>query len=366
MNEQTNAWPTATEPADSVLRVGMLRINTKYVWQPQHTACAMMYTARQFDIELFLFHPDDVDLKTRTINGLFLVHNEKVRKRVPFPPVIENSILDEKEYGELLRELEKDSVLVRHPLRTTKLRTYDTLVRDGRFASILIPTEKFASPDQIIAALEKHGNIIIKPASGGRGSGVRRLSKQTGSYLLTEKNTTQHLDEVGLVKFLRELEDRKVTYVWQPYIGSRTKSGNPFDIRIHARRGHKGKFQIHLFPRIGNATGVVSNISSGGYSMDINVFLRQEFGDMHGKVKNELVNLGNVFPEYYQSFHKPTTLFDVGLDIGIQQCDGVPSLHLFEVNTYIDGPFFEIEDAITHFEYFRHLEEQRTRQKAVS
>jgi hypothetical protein len=68
------------------LRVGMLRLNQNNIWHPQHTACAMMYTARQFDIELFLFHPDDVDLETSTINALFLNNKgEKIRRRVPFP-----------------------------------------------------------------------------------------------------------------------------------------------------------------------------------------------------------------------------------------------------------------------------------------
>lgn len=355
MRNGMNKQHYAEDSDDSILRVGMLRINTKHIWKPQHTACAMMYTAKQFGIEMFIFHPDDVDIKTKTINGLFLERNEKVRRRVPFPTIIDNSIIDAKEYEEVLRQLEKHSVFIRHSLKTTKLRTYNTLARDGRFSSILIPTEKISTVDQLTAALCVHDKIIIKPASGGRGSGVRLVSKIADAYSLTEKSLTIQLDGSGLGGLVKNLNDRNVTYVWQPYIVSRTKSGNPFDVRIHARRGREGKFQVHLFPRIGNANGVVSNISTGGYSMDIDVFLKQEFGADSSKIKDELVNIGDTFPEYYQSFHD-TKIFDVGMDVGIQSSRGNHSMRLFEVNTYIDGPFFEIEDAITHFEYFRFLE----------
>lgn len=363
--EQERIQPVTAEMVEPSLRVGILRINTKYVWQPQHTACAMMYTAKHFNIDIFLFHPDDVDLDSRTINGLFLVGNEKLRKRVPFPPVIENSLIDEKKYGKVLEELEKESILVRHSLKTTKLRTYNALVRDGRFSSILIPTERVTSYEQIMSGLAKYREIVIKPASGGRGSGVRRLSKGADGYVITEKSVTRHVTDAELPQFFKELEDRNITYVWQPFIYSRTKSGNPFDVRVHARRGRGGKFQIHFFPRIGNADGIVSNISTGGYSMDINVFLRQEFGSLHGVVMRELGKLGEEFPEYYQSFFEPR-IFDIGLDVGIMHRDGNISLHLFEVNTFIDGPFFEIEDAITHFEYFRYLDEFRRQRDAIA
>jgi hypothetical protein len=38
------------------------------------------------------------------------------------------------------------------------------------------------------------------------------------------------------------------------------------------------------------------------------------------------------------------------MDIGIQSKGDKQTFHLFEVNTYIDGPFFEIEDAVTHMD----------------
>jgi UDP-N-acetylmuramoyl-tripeptide--D-alanyl-D-alanine ligase len=347
---------------ESLLSVGMMRTLFSHVWKPQHTNCAMMYTAKQFGIDLFLFRPEDVDLKTRTINGLFLVGNQKVRKRVPFPAIIDNKIFSSKEVEPILYELAKDSVLIRQSLNTTKLSTHNRLMEDGRFKHLLIPTEKVESAAAVIAALREHENIVIKPASSGRGDGVRRLSQQGDVYFLTENNDTRPFDRLALEEYLQDLVGREAIYIWQPYIVSRTRAGNPFDIRIHARRGRQGKFQIHLFPRIGSAEGIVSNISSGGYTMDTDLFLRLEFGDLWPKVKQDLLDLGAVFPDYYQSLYKPV-IFDVGMDIGIQKRNGSYSLHMFEVNTYIDGPFFEIEDAITHFEYFRYLEAQIIRKK---
>ena len=91
--------------------------------------------------------------------------------------------------------------------------------------------------------------------------------------------------------------------------------------------------------------------------MNFDTFLKVNFGDDWEKLYNKIMRFGKTFPEYYQSFF-PMTIFDVGVDMGIQKRGDSYDFKIFEVNTYIDGPFFEIEDAITHFEYFRYIEQK--------
>ena len=343
-----------TQVDESVLRIGLLRQNKNGFWHPQSTAYAMFYIAKQFNIEIFCFSIEDVNFEDKTINGLFLEGNERVNRITPFPRIVDNSVLHGEE-GRKLRELEKYCFLIRHDLDTTKQKTYERLLNDGRFADFLIQSHPIDSIEQFYALLEQyHGDVIMKPLRGARGIGVIRITREGSTYVINVKDRKLELDTDAFIKFYEEnLTQRK--HILQPYIVSRTRSGNPFDIRVHCRRGAGGRFKVSPFPRIGNAAGVVSNIATGGYSMNYDVFLKQEFGSDWKVVYDKIKRFGDEFPEYYQSFYS-TTLFDVGVDMGIQRHGSDYDFKIFEVNTYIDGPFFEIEDAITHFEYYRHID----------
>lgn len=315
----------------------------------------MFYVAKQFNIELLLFSPSDIDFEHKTINATVLENGLKVQKTVPFPKIIENSIL----YGEDGRKmnlLEKDCYLIRHALNTTKQKVYDMLLADGLFKEFLIESHTIDTMEQFLSLFEQyHNDVILKPLRGARGIGVARITVEDGQYVVNASNQKFFLNTLeDFSKFYDEhFTQRK--HILQPYITSRTIQGNPFDIRIHTRRGAGGKFKLSPFPRIGNAAGVVSNIATGGYSMDFVTFLKVNFGDDWKMLYDKITKFGKAFPEYYQSFF-PVTIFDIGVDMGIQKRGNSYDMKIFEVNTYIDGPFFEIEDAITHFEYFRYID----------
>ncbi len=344
--------PSSTS-TEQPLRIGLLRQNKTGFWHPQNTAYAMFYTAKQFNIEIFLFSLEDIDFNNKTINAMFLEENNKVYKRVPFPPIVDNSILYG-EQGKLLQKLEKDCYLIRHSLNKNKQQVYDMLLEDRKFEEFLIKSHIIDTFEQFQNLLSVYNNdIVLKPLRGARGIGVARITYSNGKYFVNfqKENLEKNHDE--FIEFY-ELNFTKRKHILQPYIQSKTTQGNPFDIRVHCRRGANGQFKITPFPRIGNAAGIVSNIATGGYSMDFNVFLKNEFGDNWKMIYDKVMDFGKNFPEYYQSFFK-TPIFDIGVDMGISKNINGYDFKIFEVNTYIDGPFFEIEDAITHFEYYKYI-----------
>lgn len=339
------------------LRVGILRKNRGF-FHPQNTLYAMFYTAKHFNIELALFSPQKINFSDKSIQADFLENGKWITKKISFPKIVDNSILYGSD-GEILKNLEKYSYLVRHSLNTTKQKVYDLLLQDGQYEEFLIKSHTVNSYEEFCNLFYTyHEDIILKPLRGARGIGVAHIFKdnETGSLVVNAKNNNYYLTWEDFAKFYQEhFVHRK--HILQPYIKSRTHAGNPFDIRIHCRRGAEGKFKVSPFPRIGNAKGVVSNIASGGFSMKFNTFLQVEFGDDWKKIYDKLMDFGRTFPDYYQSFYA-TTIFDIGVDMGIQKHGDTYEFKIFEVNTYIDGPFFEIEDAITHFEYYRYLSEK--------
>ena len=315
----------------------------------------MHFVADHFNIELFCFSIRDIDFERKTINGLFLDGNRRVQRVVPFPHIVDNIVLHG-ENGEQAARLEQDCCLLRHDIYTDKQKTYELLLRDGRFADWLIKSHPVDSRERFQNLLEQyHNDVVMKPSGGGGGDHIVHITLDGGKYFINLNNQKLSLspDEFNAFYNKHFVERR---HILRPYIVSRTRTGNPFDIRVHCRRGAGGRFKVSPFPRIGNAAGVVSNIAAGGFSMKYETFLQTEFGDDWRSIYNRLLDFGKKFPEYYQSFWS-STLFDVGVDVGITRRGSEYDFKIFEVNTFIDGPFFEIEDAITHFEYYRFLDE---------
>lgn len=347
------------------LRVGILRRNKNGVWKPQHTICAMFYIAKQFNIELCLFSPNDINFEDRTVTATFLEGNEKVQKVIPLPKIIDSTPnFPNTDVGRKLARLRGDYFFTRNPLHTTKQKVYNMLLEDGQFKEFLIETHTVNNLRHFLSLLGKYNNhVILKPLRGARGIGVAEIILNGDKYIVNLSNEKFSLNAEEFSTFYKK-HFTEVKHILQPYIVSRTKQNNPFDIRIHARRGAGGKFKVTPFPRIGSANGAVSNISTGGYSMKFETFLQLEFGKDWEMIYNRLIEFGKVFPDYYQSFFK-VTLFDIGVDVGIQRRDDGYDFKIFEVNTQIDGPFFEIEDAITYFEYFRYID-QKLREGSIT
>jgi hypothetical protein len=114
-----------------------------------------------------------------------------------------------------------------------------------------------------------------------------------------------------------------------------------------------------MYPRIGNAKGIVSNIHTGGYSLPMEYFLMREFDDIWEDVHNDLVKCADSVPYYYQTLLK-SSVFDIGLDVGIQKLDGSAKLWIFEANSFPGaagnlGKNVGVDTIIACFEYYHYL-----------
>jgi UDP-N-acetylmuramoyl-tripeptide--D-alanyl-D-alanine ligase len=317
-----------------------------------------MYTANHFGICMFLFSGKDVDFESKTIEALFMKDGRQIRKTTPFPHLLDNSQDFSKKS---LRDAftEEGTILVQPFVKPSKMRTHRLLLRNKRFSELLIPHFLIDESESLKKhLLEFDGQIIAKPENGAGGIGVMKISKESNDYHIISGNNLKVLSESELVAHMDALFKEK-RFIVQPYIRSLTKSGEPFDIRIHARRGKGGDFVVDYAPRIGNPAGVVSNMHTGGYTLPIDTFLKLEWGGVAKEIKTDLNEIGNTFPEYYQSFFDEITSF-VGLDVGIERiAENGFRFRLFEVNAYpAFCPGVITKDAVTQFEYYRYLYEK--------
>lgn len=315
----------------------------------------MLYMAKAFDIDLFLFSPKDVDYKQRTINGLFFEGGKEVRKNVPIPPLVDN------QFNIIDKELSQFSLLTRHSLGLSKYGTYEILLEDGKYKDLLIPSETIKSFDNfnIDTYMQKYNNqILLKPTNGQNGAGVIKIAREDDIYLLTSGNKTT---EMTLSEVSEHLHNIDRIYLIQPVINCRTKKDEPFDIRVRCvRYGKPKEIEVNLYPRVGNANGIISNIHAGGYSIPADYFLKNEFGDKGKQIYDDLITLGKEFVPYYQDFCKGE-IFEIGLDIGITtNNEGDYKFFMFEANSFPNGTINLGGNTGTHliiayFKYFNYL-----------
>ena len=343
------------------LIVGVLRKKTTKL--PKYSELYLMTCmAKSFNIELYFFTAQDIHIQDKTVDAVLIEGNLCTPKTIPLPTIIyndEDSYTDEsaKEVKPLIK---KECYLVRNGVVSTKKKIYDILNADGRFRSFLIETHPCKSFEEFLSLFEDYNHdVILKPEDGMQGKGIVRITFNEKQYVINDNTERFILNNVTELKDYYSEHFAQLKYILQPYIVSRTKDGNPFDVRLHACRGAQGKFCLIIYPRIGrNSKGILSNISAGGYTTSIYRFLKQEYGDEYETVYRKLATLGYTFPDYFQSFFQ-TKIQAMALDVGIQRVGDSYELKIFEVQSIGHGTsFLEQYVSVMNMEYLQYLGER--------
>ena len=325
-------------------------------WELSNPRYPLFCMAKHFNIELLLFEPEDIDFKDKTVKALALENNSKVEKVAPLPRIIDNDIAYFRgETAAIMEKLRKQSYLIR-PVSIIKNQPFaETLSKDKNFRDLLIETQAVSNFNQLLSLLDKYqDDIILKPTAGGGNKSLVRIHFDSGKYVATVNGETIALKSVNsLLNFYEEISSQK-NYIAQPYCMSRTRQGNPFTIRLHTLRGEEGKFKVFAYPQIGRQRDLVPAVS---YTMGFEDFLKAEFGKNCKSLRDKLMNLGNDFPEHYQSFLKDT-LFEMGLDVCIQRSGDAYDLKIFEAYLQPDFANISNEVAVTNLEYYQYLAEK--------
>lgn len=323
----------------------------------------MAHMAKNFNIELYFFTPKDFSPQDKTVRAVFIDGNNQTEMTIPLPKIVYD--ITSLFYQKKIRTLFKDHCyFFQYGWGASKQTIFDVLTKDGRFKEFLIETHTIESFEHFLSLLKQyHNDVVLKPDVGSLGKGVVRITADENEYVITFQDKKIFFKSVAELQNYYEKNFTQRLYALQPYIFSRTKYGNPFDIRVHARRGAEGKFKLCPYPRLGrDPEGILSNISAGGYTMPINKFLQQEYGDDWQMIYDKLIYLGNNIPELIQSFCNKT-IFAMGIDVGIQRRGDSYELKVFEINTYNPGiGGLPIEAAFITLEYLQYLGKNPTKE----
>lgn len=313
---------------------------------------ALVNEALKQNVKLVVFETKDVNFKTQEINGKIFNGTIWENKKTPFPAIMINEIpglTKNRSDGEkkLREKIKCTSFLIGN-----KKDIYNKLNKHAQLKNLVIPTITMKHAEEALNFLDsKYSKIVIKPVNGKQGRNVYLIEKTNKTYLVKDHVENKEYSKEDILKFIGELLKEK-TYLLQPYIECKTVDDEPYDYRIHIQRNGNGEWSLtKMYPRMGDKNSILSNISRGGHTEDINDFLQKEFSDHSSDVANMLKTTAFEVAEYIDSFYK-FSIDELGIDLAI---DTNGDLWLYEVNAGPQSRYHEDLRAVNTISYAKYL-----------
>lgn len=300
---------------------------------------------------LLIFELSGVDFLKKTIAGEIYRNNSFEKVVYPFPKVVINEAPKLKKNRNPLEDKLRAFIPFTTYLIGNKQDIYMKISKHDELSRLIIPTQKLNNLDTAISFLNKHNEIIAKPINGRQGKGIYKIKKENEKYIIDDSNKIKVLNIEGFVSYVVELVGSK-NYILQKFITCKTKDNRVYDFRIHVQRNGEGQWIItKLYPRVGSENTFLSNISQGGYTEDINIFLKKEFDEESEFYKKTLEKTSLNLAEYINSFYS-FKIDELGIDLAIDQNGDI---WFYEANAGPQSKFHEEERALHTIKYSKYI-----------
>jgi len=288
-----------------------------------------------------IFPTDGVDLPGARVHGWTLAPDGWRRQALPLPDVVMNPLppaddIDLRVYQELFRRIPfttvrlPDKVGVAEMLNGTPLAPHVIPFR---------PLDRARTAECLDGFLAEHGRIVLKPARGRRGSGIRFLARVEGGILVREQAGERTVSLGELVQTIEAQGDEP--WVLQKLIVSRARDGRSFDIRVHVHKDGAGAWDVvRAYVRLGEAGLLVANTSRGGYQGDVGHFfagLKDAGEALVQRLKAVALATAAELDRRHQF-----AIDELGVDLLV---DGALGIWIVEVNTHPQSRYHEFERA---------------------
>ncbi|SHF27547.1 YheC/D like ATP-grasp [Seinonella peptonophila] len=285
-------------------------------------------TAKSEGVGFFYFTPGKVNIQEKRIKGKVLKNGEWVDMDMPFPDVIYNagSPMTEKA-DEIHDHLSKHIPFTSHSIGD-KISVYQRLKKGKKFAQYLIPTNVINNNAEFFEYTSRYSRVILKPTSGHKGMGVLFVEKIRNRYLLIDQDRNLELDRKEIDVFLsRQFSNQE--YLIQPYIECKTKKGNAYDFRLHVQKNGRGEWvNSAVYVKIADSGSMITNLNSGGHTMYLDLFLKNQFGEYYFNVKRYLQRFSIALARHMDQLYDES-LDELGIDVGL---DSNQKIWIYEVN----------------------------------
>ncbi|GIN70753.1 hypothetical protein J14TS2_12280 [Bacillus sp. J14TS2] len=345
-----------SEQAQKNIKIGVYLSETNpRSGYPEARINALVNQSVQQGTKLYFFSSADVNFEKEEITADTFNNQAWEKETVSFPDVIHNiGITSRTQQSRVERKLRKLLPFTSFGLGN-KFSLPKKLVESGRYAELLVPFKVINDEFIVDEFLKDNKKVVFKPLLGRQGENIYFIEKKNNRFILLEHKKKQLLTQEEFNLWKRNvILKKKYSYLIQPYVECRTKNGEPYDIRAHVQKDGEGKWTLtKIYPRIGNEKSILSNISRGGRTEDINTFFEHEYGRDGKRYEENIKKLAMDLTFHLDKLHG-LALDELGLDIAI---DNTGRFWLHEVNVGPQTTYHEEERAINTIAYAKYIAE---------
>jgi glutathione synthase/RimK-type ligase-like ATP-grasp enzyme len=307
----------------------------------------LTWEGRKMGIEVFVFGVDEVDRKTKRIQGFtFDFQAEKwERKWFPYPDMAIDRFRNLR--PDAIKQLiafRKDKLFpfTAHRL-ANKLKLYQSLLKVEKMKRWLPETIKYEGIQSLVSMLKKYQNVFVKPATGTGGRSILRVQRHLEGYETKGRDKKRKFTkfQARTLIQLQPVLDNWVgdrLYIVQQGIPLPQVEGRVYDFRILIQKTGYGKWDVTgMAARLAPKESVTSNIHGGGEAVLPEKLLSSSFTSQKVKeILGELERLAYTAAEACEAQYG--SMMELGLDVGIDE-QGHP--WIIEINSKPSRKVFE-------------------------
>lgn len=310
------------------------------IQQEQEYFSQIARAAREKNIDLYLFLPNDIELTHKMAKGKKYCYdsNNWLTDVFSLPRFIydrcfyANQIIYKKHFPFVSwLKSQPEIIFLGHGL-PNKWIVYQTLNNDLSMRAFLPETVLLTTSNQVLSTLDKHRSVLLKPVSGSQGKGIFVLTKTGEGVSLLAKKAFQpyykQLSKNQLEHLLYKITSQH-QYLIQPFLSLTDQQHRPFDLRIFLQKDSQGAWrEIGRGIRRGKVGDFTSNLASGGSVFSFEEWFQSLSSILQSELQKNIADLCTRIPKLLETDSQQ--LFELGLDFGI---DHQGSLWLLEVNS---------------------------------
>ncbi|MGG0656968.1 YheC/YheD family protein [Rummeliibacillus pycnus] len=345
--------------------IGMLhhRLDPKTVIK----SYAYAAVAKAEGVQLFYFTPRSVNFVNRTIRGKVLEEGQWHERVMPFPDVIYNAGSPEKlAVSKRIIEKLKEEIPFTTNSIGNKWNVMERLIEAKEFEKYVIPSKIVKNVEDFHRYLINNNEVVFKPIDGRKGKGIYFISK-FGKNFEVRKDTENSIYTKQQVDKLLADQLTTGTFIVQPYIQSKMKSGQVYDFRLHVQKNGEGKWVITtIYPRVAPSGSIIPNINNGGFTNYLDPFLEQEFKEKAFDIRRMLEHFSLSLAQHLDEIQMEQfgeVIDEIGIDVGL---DENLKIWMYEVNWRPGCPpafYLELDVVIHNIQYAKYLAENQKKIK---
>lgn len=224
-----------------------------------------------------------------------------------------------------------------------------------KYMDLLVPFQLCRNVEQILHFVEQNNKVVFKYLLSNRGENIYFVTKKGTRYILQEHKKERILNEKDFNIWLQEIIlGKKMSFIVQKYIHTRTKNNEPYHFRAHVQKNGKGEWVLtHIYPRVGNRKSNLSNVATDGFVDDFHDFMQEEFGEKGRYHEENIMRLSLEIAQHLDKLYG-FALDELGIDLAIDE-NGKYWMH--EANNGPQTAYHEEKRAVNTIAYAKYIAE---------